>query len=57
VSQLLFKEKDLNNSILKNALGVVVPTCNPSYLGGSSKSITVQGWPGQKTEILPEKQI
>jgi hypothetical protein len=36
-------------------VGVVVCACNPSYIGGIGRKITVSGWPGQKHETLPEK--
>jgi hypothetical protein len=32
-------------------------TCNPSYMRGISRRITVRGQPGQKHKILSEKQI
>jgi hypothetical protein len=36
--------------------GVMVYTCNLSYLGDRGRRITVRGWPGQIRETLSEKQ-
>jgi hypothetical protein len=36
-------------------LGMVVHTCNPSYMGGTGRRITVKASPEQKHEALSEK--
>jgi hypothetical protein len=35
---------------------MVVYTCNPNYLGGSGRRITVWGQTGKKLEVISEKQ-
>jgi hypothetical protein len=42
--------KKLGRPCLKNKkLGVVDPSCNPSYLGGRSRRITIESYPrGEK---------
>jgi hypothetical protein len=42
--------KMLIRSYLKNKLGVVDHTCNPSYVGGRDRRIMVQGWPWAKVQ-------
>jgi hypothetical protein len=35
----------------------MIHNCNPSYMGGRGRRIAVRGWPRQKHENLPEKEI
>jgi hypothetical protein len=39
----------------KNKPGMEMNTFNPSYSGGRSVRIIVQGWPGKKHETLYKK--
>jgi hypothetical protein len=36
--------------------GMMVHRCNPSYLRGRCRRITIQDWLGQKLKMLSEKQ-
>jgi hypothetical protein len=48
-------KKSEQDPISKNKPSVVAHTRDPSYKKGRNRRLTVQGWPGQKLEILSEK--
>jgi hypothetical protein len=50
--------KNQERKVKEKSLGlwVTVHTYNPSYAGGGTKRIAVQGWIGQKQETLHEKE-
>jgi hypothetical protein len=37
-----------DKSLISSSLGMVVHVCNPSYLRGGGRRITVHGWPQGK---------